>query len=103
MPECSTLNFDTFCCQSLPAIHCIPCEYHHSTHPKASTSMQFVRFSGHSHWAKIKHDKGKADVKRSATYAKVGKAIMSACASGGSDPGIWFFFLIDLYLPFVIS
>ncbi|KAK8803695.1 hypothetical protein WA158_001389 [Blastocystis sp. Blastoise] len=47
--------------------------------------LQFVRFSGHSHWAKIKHDKGKADIKKSATYAKIGKSIMAA-ARNGTDP-----------------
>lgn len=44
-------------------------------------------FSGHSHWATIKHDKANKDIKRSNLYAKLAKGISSAVQLGGADPG----------------
>lgn len=43
-------------------------------------------FSGHSHWATIKHDKAKEDIKRSSLYAKLSKSISAAVQAGGNDP-----------------
>lgn len=48
--------------------------------------MSFCRFSGHSHWATIKHDKADKDIKRSNLFAKLAKGISSAVAAGGPDP-----------------
>ena len=42
--------------------------------------------SGHSHWAGIKHKKGLQDAKRGKEFSKLGKAIMAAARSGGTDP-----------------
>jgi len=41
--------------------------------------------SGHSHWAGIKHKKGLQDAKRGKEFSKLGKAIMAAARSGGTD------------------
>lgn len=43
-------------------------------------------FSGHSHWATIKHDKADKDIKRSNLYAKLSKSISCAVQQGGPDP-----------------
>ena len=45
-------------------------------------------FSGHSHWATIKHDKADKDIKRSNLYAKLSKSISCAVQQGGPDPSI---------------
>ena len=42
--------------------------------------------SGHSHWAGIKHKKGLQDAKRGKEFSKLGKAIMAATRTGGTDP-----------------
>ena len=44
--------------------------------------------SGHSKWSTIKRQKGVADVKRGATFTKIGNAITIAVKQGGgvSDP-----------------
>lgn len=49
--------------------------------------MPACYFSGHSHWATIKHDKAKEDIKRSNLFAKLSKSISAAVQAGGSDPG----------------
>lgn len=41
--------------------------------------------SRHSKWSKIKHHKGAADVKKSALYTKLARAITVAARSGGGD------------------
>ena len=43
-------------------------------------------FSGHSHWATIKHDKADKDIKKSNLYAKLSKSISCAVQQGGPDP-----------------
>lgn len=50
-------------------------------------SVPVCFFSGHSHWATIKHDKANKDIKRSNLYAKLAKGISSAVQLGGADPG----------------
>jgi YebC/PmpR family DNA-binding regulatory protein len=42
--------------------------------------------SGHSKWANIKHQKGKADAARGAAFTKYTKAIIQAAKEGGGDP-----------------
>ena len=42
--------------------------------------------SGHSHWAGIKHKKGKEDEKRGKAFSKAAKKIMSAARRGGANP-----------------
>ncbi len=42
--------------------------------------------SGHSHWSKIKHQKGVADIKRGQTFSKMVRLISVAAKEGGSDP-----------------
>ncbi|MFH1547764.1 MAG: YebC/PmpR family DNA-binding transcriptional regulator [Candidatus Omnitrophota bacterium] len=39
--------------------------------------------SGHSHWASIKHKKGKADAQRGKVFSRIGKQITIAARSGG--------------------
>ncbi len=39
--------------------------------------------SGHSHWASIKHKKGKADAEKGKIFSRVGKQITIAARSGG--------------------
>ena len=51
-----------------------------------STRIPVCYFSGHSHWATIKHDKAKEDIKRSSLYAKLSKSISAAVQAGGNDP-----------------
>lgn len=48
----------------------------------------FIYMSGHSKWAQIKRQKGKADVKRGLTFTKLGMAISVAVRQGGGigDP-----------------
>lgn len=41
--------------------------------------------SGHSKWAKIKHQKGANDAKRGTLFTKLGKAITLAAQEGGGD------------------
>ena len=41
--------------------------------------------SKHSHWAKIKHDKGGADAKRGKVFSKIVRAVQLA-ARDGADP-----------------
>jgi len=43
--------------------------------------------SGHSHWASIKHKKGKADAARGKVFSRIGKQITIAARSGG-DPSM---------------
>jgi len=42
--------------------------------------------AGHSHWAEIKHKKGKADKIRSKIFSKLSKEITVAAKSGSKDP-----------------
>lgn len=39
--------------------------------------------SGHSHWASIKHKKGKADAEKGKVFSRIGKQITIAARSGG--------------------
>ncbi|KAI5820056.1 transcriptional regulator TACO1-like protein [Pyronema omphalodes] len=41
--------------------------------------------SGHSRWSKIKHDKGKADARRGASFSKLSQEVTNACKEGGND------------------
>lgn len=43
--------------------------------------------SGHSHWASIKHKKGKADAARGKVFSRIGKQITIAARNGG-DPSM---------------
>ena len=42
--------------------------------------------AGHSHWAGIKHRKGRADKQRSKIFSKLSKAITVAAKLGSKDP-----------------
>jgi len=42
--------------------------------------------AGHSHWAGIKHKKGKADKQRSKIFSKLSREITVAAKSGSNDP-----------------
>ena len=42
--------------------------------------------AGHSHWAGIKHKKGKADKQRSKVFSKISKEITVAAKLGDKDP-----------------
>ena len=42
--------------------------------------------AGHSHWAGIKHRKGRADEKRSKIFSKLSKEITVAAKLGSKDP-----------------
>ena len=44
--------------------------------------------AGHSHWAGIKHKKGKADEKRSKVFSKLSKEITVAAKLGDRDPAM---------------
>ena len=44
--------------------------------------------AGHSHWAGIKHKKGKADKKRSNVFSKLSKEIIVAAKLGDKDPNM---------------
>ena len=44
--------------------------------------------AGHSHWAGIKHKKGKADKQRSKIFSKLSKEITVAAKLGDKDPAI---------------
>ena len=44
--------------------------------------------AGHSHWAGIKHKKGKADKQRSKIFSKLSKEITVAAKLGDSDPAM---------------
>ena len=44
--------------------------------------------AGHSHWAGIKHKKGKADKLRSKVFSKLSKEITVAAKLGSKDPGM---------------
>ena len=44
--------------------------------------------AGHSHWAGIKHKKGKADKQRSKIFSKLSKEIAVAAKLGDNDPAI---------------
>ena len=44
--------------------------------------------AGHSHWAGIKHKKGKADKKRSNIFSKLSKEITVAAKLGDKDPAM---------------
>jgi YebC/PmpR family DNA-binding regulatory protein len=44
--------------------------------------------SGHSKWAKIKHQKGAADAKKGKVFSKLAKEIMVVAKQGGGDPGM---------------
>ncbi|KAI5803155.1 transcriptional regulator TACO1-like protein [Geopyxis carbonaria] len=43
--------------------------------------------SGHSRWSKIKHDKGKVDARRGASFSKLSADISAASRDGGPIPG----------------
>ncbi|KAI7825808.1 transcriptional regulator TACO1-like protein [Kickxella alabastrina] len=43
------------------------------------------RHSGHSRWAKIRHSKGAADVKKGQIFASISKEILAATKEGGTD------------------
>ena len=42
--------------------------------------------AGHSHWAGIKHKKGRADKQRSKIFSKLSKEITVAAKLGDKDP-----------------
>ena len=42
--------------------------------------------AGHSHWAGIKHKKGKVDKLRSSLFSKLSREITVAAKLGGKDP-----------------
>ena len=42
--------------------------------------------AGHSHWAGIKHKKGRADKERSKIFSKLSKEITVAAKLGDKDP-----------------
>lgn len=42
--------------------------------------------AGHSKWANIKHQKGKADAKKGKIFSRIAKEIISAVKLGGPDP-----------------
>ena len=44
--------------------------------------------AGHSHWAGIKHKKGKADKARSKIFSKLSKEITVAAKLGDKDPAM---------------
>ena len=44
--------------------------------------------AGHSHWAGIKHKKGKADKKRSNVFSKLSREIIVAAKHGDKDPNM---------------
>ena len=44
--------------------------------------------AGHSHWAGIKHKKGKADKQRSKIFSKLSKEITFAAKLGDKDPAM---------------
>ena len=44
--------------------------------------------AGHSHWAGIKHKKGKADKQRSAIFSKLSREITVAAKLGDKDPNM---------------
>ena len=44
--------------------------------------------AGHSHWAGIKHKKGRVDEKRSKIFSKLSKEITVAAKLGSKDPGM---------------
>ena len=44
--------------------------------------------AGHSHWAGIKHKKGKADKQRSKIFSKLSKEITVAAKLGSKDPSM---------------
>ena len=44
--------------------------------------------AGHSHWAGIKHKKGKADKQRSKLFSKLSKEITVAAKLGDKDPAM---------------
>ena len=44
--------------------------------------------AGHSHWAGIKHKKGKADKHRSKIFSKLSKEITVAAKLGDKDPAM---------------
>ena len=46
--------------------------------------------AGHSHWAGIKHKKGRADKQKSKIFSKISKEITVAAKSGDKDPDINF-------------
>ena len=44
--------------------------------------------AGHSHWAGIRHKKGKADKQRSKVFSKLSKEITVAAKLGDKDPAM---------------
>ena len=42
--------------------------------------------AGHSHWAEIKHKKGRADKERSKIFSKLSREITVAAKLGDKDP-----------------
>ena len=44
--------------------------------------------AGHSHWAGIKHKKGRADKQRSKIFSKISKEITVAAKLGDKDPNM---------------
>jgi YebC/PmpR family DNA-binding regulatory protein len=51
-------------------------------------SSSAPRWSGHSKWATIKHDKGKNDAAKSKLRVSLGKDISNAVKMGGADPNM---------------
>jgi len=43
--------------------------------------------SGHSHWSKVKWQKGAADAKKGKAFSKISREITIATREGGGDPG----------------
>ena len=48
----------------------------------------YLNMAGHSHWAGIKHKKGKADKQRSKIFSKLSKEITVAAKLGDKDPSM---------------
>ncbi|MBP8961142.1 YebC/PmpR family DNA-binding transcriptional regulator [Patescibacteria group bacterium] len=44
--------------------------------------------SGHNKWSKIKHQKGIADARKSASFSKLSRGISMAARNGGGDPSM---------------
>ncbi|KAF8427389.1 transcriptional regulator TACO1-like protein [Tirmania nivea] len=55
--------------------------------PQASApfSTTSTILSGHSRWSKIKHDKGKADLRRGEEFSKISREIITAAKVDGAD------------------
>ena len=47
-----------------------------------------VAGSGHNRWSKIRHDKGKNDARRGASYSKLSQEITLASREGGTESNL---------------